>query len=281
MTRDDSREIEQAMTTLYDTLGVHAHATEEEIKRAYRKAAMKWHPDRNHGREDLARATFQEIKDAYAILSDAAQRKVYDTVYAEQMSHWQAHHARHREAEARREAAARAADEAAYAEMVSVAIRFADEGHNRDVLFGVLLGRQCEPRRAAQIADSVAALQASRAEAARAMKDAKATKSARAGDATANADATAGEPVEAAGSADASTDAEANTAARTRADSGQTHASTASDAHAHAPTAPAADAHARRPRHGNAARSDEAAAEAHPVGTLSGLWYQFLNGLRF
>src|SRR6185437_9888619 len=161
-------EIWQAMTTLYETLGVHAHATDEEIKRAYRKAAMKWHPDRNHGAEKVAHAAFQEIKDAYAILSDAEQRKVYDAVYAEQMRHWEAQRERHQHAQAQRAAAARAADEAAYAEMVSVAIRFADEGHNRDVLFGVLLGRQCEPRRAAQIADSVAALQASRREAAKA-----------------------------------------------------------------------------------------------------------------
>ncbi|WP_264766034.1 J domain-containing protein, partial [Moraxella catarrhalis] len=72
------REVEQAMATLYDMLGVPMHATGEEIKQAYRKAAMKWHPDRNSGAEEVARATFQEIKDAYAILSDAAQRKVYD-----------------------------------------------------------------------------------------------------------------------------------------------------------------------------------------------------------
>ncbi|WP_027211918.1 J domain-containing protein [Burkholderia sp. WSM2232] len=153
------------MATLYETLGVPMHATEEEIKRAYRKAAMKWHPDRNAGSEEVARATFQEIRDAYAILSDAAQREVYDAVYAEQMRQWDAQRARHEEAQAEREAAARAADEAAYAEMVSLAMRFADEGHNRDVLFGVLLGRHCEARRAAQIADSVAALQASRREA--------------------------------------------------------------------------------------------------------------------
>ena len=153
------------MATLYDTLGVPMHATEDEIKRAYRKAAMKWHPDRNAGSEEVARATFQEIRDAYAILSDVAQREVYDAVYAEQMQQWEAQRMRHEEAQAEREAAARAADEAAYAEMVSLAMRFADEGHNRDVLFGVLLGRQCDAARAAQIADSVAALQTSRREA--------------------------------------------------------------------------------------------------------------------
>lgn len=232
------------MTTLYDTLGVQAHATDDEIKRAYRKAAMKWHPDRNNGTEEVARAAFQEIKDAYAILSDAAQRKVYDAVYAEQMRGWEAQRARHQQAQAKREAAARAADEAAYAEMVSVAIRFADEGHNRDVLFGVLLGRQCEPRRAAQIADSVAALQASRRAAAKADVAADATPSTGANEAT---DAAQGVDVP------AQTDA-----------------------------APVKDAAHEAPGHRTSqAKREEPAADAHPAGTLGSLWFQFLNGLRF
>ncbi|MFP3435974.1 DnaJ domain-containing protein, partial [Paraburkholderia sp. SIMBA_061] len=65
-------------------------ATSEEIKRAYRKAAMKWHPDRNAGQEEVARAAFQEIKDAYALLSDDNQRKVYDAVYAQEMRQYEA-----------------------------------------------------------------------------------------------------------------------------------------------------------------------------------------------
>jgi DnaJ-class molecular chaperone len=243
-------EVEQAMATLYDTLGVQTHATDEEIKRAYRKAAMKWHPDRNHGaQEEVARAAFQEIKDAYAILSDPEQRKVYDSVYAEQMRGWEAQRARQHQAKAKREAAARAADEAAYAEMVSVAIRFADEGHNRDVLFGVLLGRQCEARRAAQIADSVAALQASRREAERAEKAAM------------NADATAG------------THADTDTgAARGPDTSTPTEGAAVKEA--------AAD-HPARGKQAQHARRDESATDAHPAGALSGLWFQFLNGLRF
>jgi curved DNA-binding protein CbpA len=224
--------VEQAMATLYDTLGVQTHATDDEIKRAYRKAAMKWHPDRNHGaQEAVARATFQEIKDAYAILSDPEQRKVYDAVYAEQMRGWEAQRTRAEQARAKREAAARAADEAAYAEMVSVAIRFADEGHNRDVLFGVLLGRQCEAKRAAQIADSVAALQASRREAA---------KKAHTSDAP-----------------DLSTRSEAQSKKEDTAE------------------------HRDGGKHANQAKRDEPAADVHPAGALSGLWFQFLNGLRF
>ncbi len=150
------------MATLYDLLGVRETAAADEIKRAYRKAAMRWHPDRNAGREDAARAAFQEIKDAYAILSDAAQRQVYDAVYAEQMQAWERHLQRQVREQAEREAEARAAAEAAYAEKVALAMRFADEGYNRDVVFGVLIGQQCEIELAGRIADSAVALHRSR-----------------------------------------------------------------------------------------------------------------------
>jgi curved DNA-binding protein CbpA len=243
------REIEPSMATLYDTLGVPTHATDDEIKRAYRKAAMKWHPDRNHGAEDVARAAFQEIKDAYAILSDAEQRKVYDTVYAEQMREWEAQHTRRQRAQAKREAAARAAEEAAYAEMVSIAIRFADQGHNRDVLFGVLLGRQCEPKRAAQIADSVAALQAARRDEADGAQNAQ-----RAGKAATSAQAAQAEAAE-------------PELAKTAQDTG-----TASQT-------PSYDTpHAKRANH---AKRDETVSDIHPAGALGNLWFQFLNSLKF
>ncbi|OMG75095.1 J domain-containing protein [Burkholderia ubonensis] len=142
------------MTTLYELLGVHEDASDEEIKRGYRKAAMKAHPDRNVGREASAHALFQEIKEAYAILSDPAQRRVYDTVYAEEMLR----HARRREEEER----AQAERDAEYARFVTLAMRFAEQGHNRDVVFGVLLGRDCEAPLAERIAGSVVELHASR-----------------------------------------------------------------------------------------------------------------------
>ena len=150
------------MATLYEKLGVQPSATEEEIKRAYRKAAMRWHPDRNAGAEETARAAFLDIKDAYNILSDRAQRKVYDDVFAQKMRSWEARVQRMERERAEREEAARAAEQAAYAKLLSLAMRFADEGYNRDVVFGVLLGQQCEANRAGQIADSVLALHASR-----------------------------------------------------------------------------------------------------------------------
>lgn len=155
------------MATLYDTLGVHEKATDEEIKRAYRKAAMRWHPDRNAGHEDAARAAFQEIRDAYAILSDRGQREVYDAIFAAEMRRWEDEHQREEREREEREAAARAAAEAVYAERVALAMRFATQGLNRDVVVGVLLGHECEASVARQIAESAVALHESRIQAER------------------------------------------------------------------------------------------------------------------
>lgn len=150
--------------TLYDTLGVHEDASDDEIKRAYRKAAMRAHPDRNKGREAAAHNAFQEIKQAYAILSDPEQRRVYDAVFAEEMSKLREQEERQaREARERAEREAHAERER-YEKFVAQAMRYAERGHNRDVVFGVLLGRGCDETLAARIADGVAALSAARAQ---------------------------------------------------------------------------------------------------------------------
>ena len=63
----------------YDTLGVPKNASDEDIKKAYRKQAMKHHPDRNQG--DTAKAAeekFKEAKEAYEMLSDEQKRAAYD-----------------------------------------------------------------------------------------------------------------------------------------------------------------------------------------------------------
>ncbi len=65
----------------YDILGVPKNATEEDIKKAYRKLAMKHHPDRNQGEGDDAKKSeekFKEAKEAYEMLSDGQKRAAYD-----------------------------------------------------------------------------------------------------------------------------------------------------------------------------------------------------------
>lgn len=61
----------------YQTLGVNKSATPEEIKKAYRKLAMQYHPDKNQGNKK-AEEKFKEISEAYEVLSDAEKKKNYD-----------------------------------------------------------------------------------------------------------------------------------------------------------------------------------------------------------
>ena len=62
----------------YSILGVSRNATDEELKKAYRKLALKWHPDRNKDNKKEAEEKFKEISQAYEVLSDKEKRQVYD-----------------------------------------------------------------------------------------------------------------------------------------------------------------------------------------------------------
>lgn len=68
----------------YDVLGVSKSATAPEIKSAYRKLALKWHPDKN--KTSGAEQKFKEINQAYEILSDAKKKQVYDQIGHEAFS---------------------------------------------------------------------------------------------------------------------------------------------------------------------------------------------------
>ena len=62
----------------YDILGISKEANDDEIKRAYRKMAKKYHPDANPDNKQEAEAKFKEVNEAYSVLSDANKRAQYD-----------------------------------------------------------------------------------------------------------------------------------------------------------------------------------------------------------
>lgn len=63
----------------YEVLGVSRTASVEEIKASYRKAALKWHPDRSPENKQEAEQKFRECTEAYSVLSDQEKRQIYDT----------------------------------------------------------------------------------------------------------------------------------------------------------------------------------------------------------
>lgn len=65
------------MTNLYDVLGISKKASAEEIKKAYRNLAKKYHPDLNPNNKK-AEEMFKEVLEAYTILSDSEKKKAYD-----------------------------------------------------------------------------------------------------------------------------------------------------------------------------------------------------------
>lgn len=66
------------MKDYYKTLGIEKDASEEDIKKSYRKLAMQWHPDKNPDKREEAEERFKEIAEAYAVLGDKTKRSQYD-----------------------------------------------------------------------------------------------------------------------------------------------------------------------------------------------------------
>lgn len=67
----------------YNILKVSRNATEEDLKKSYKKLAMKWHPDKNAVNTKEAEAKFKQISEAYDVLSDPQRRQIYD-MYGEE-----------------------------------------------------------------------------------------------------------------------------------------------------------------------------------------------------
>jgi DnaJ family protein B protein 4 len=67
----------------YNILKVSRNASEEDLKKAYKRLAMKWHPDKNPASKREAEAKFKQISEAYDVLSDPQKRQIYD-VYGEE-----------------------------------------------------------------------------------------------------------------------------------------------------------------------------------------------------
>lgn len=70
----------------YKTLGIEKNASADDIKKAYRKLALKYHPDRNPDDKKNAEEKFKKISEAYAVLSDAEKRQQYDNFGSEAFS---------------------------------------------------------------------------------------------------------------------------------------------------------------------------------------------------
>uniref|UniRef100_A0A3Q3BEW6 DnaJ heat shock protein family (Hsp40) member B2 n=1 Tax=Kryptolebias marmoratus TaxID=37003 RepID=A0A3Q3BEW6_KRYMA len=75
------------MVDYYSVLGVPRTATPDDVKKAYRKLALKWHPDKNPDNKEEAERKFKEVAEAYEVLSDKSRREAYDRYGNDRMPH--------------------------------------------------------------------------------------------------------------------------------------------------------------------------------------------------
>ncbi|KAM4561403.1 dnaJ homolog subfamily B member 2 isoform 1-T1 [Fundulus diaphanus] len=75
------------MVDYYSVLGVPRNASQDDIKKAYRKLALKWHPDKNPDNKEEAEKKFKELAEAYEVLSDQSRRDAYDRYGNDKMRH--------------------------------------------------------------------------------------------------------------------------------------------------------------------------------------------------
>ncbi|XP_056280034.1 dnaJ homolog subfamily B member 2 [Pseudoliparis swirei] len=75
------------MVDHYNVLGVSKTASQDDIKKEYRKLALKWHPDKNPDNKEEAERKFKELSEAYEVLSDTSKRDAYDRYGNEKIRH--------------------------------------------------------------------------------------------------------------------------------------------------------------------------------------------------
>jgi len=127
--------------TLYEILEVASTAPLEEIKGAYRRQAMKWHPDRNPGNLAEAERRFKEIGSAYKVLSDPEARAEYDAAQGSQQSQsrYSETHQQSQSSDSSREDA----DSTFFDEMLDLAFELSRRGYPLDKILKMLLALDC------------------------------------------------------------------------------------------------------------------------------------------
>jgi curved DNA-binding protein CbpA len=143
-----------AFWTLYDVLGVSPSATGEEIKLAYRRQAMKWHPDRNSSNRAEAEERFKEIGIAYKVLSDPQQRAEYDAYLASQQSTGSERHTQE-ESGFDSEMSGLDAAKMFFEQMLDLAFELARRGYDEAKITKMLIALDCPESVAKAVAEIV------------------------------------------------------------------------------------------------------------------------------
>lgn len=141
-----------SLQTLYETLGVAQTATAEQIKEAYRRQAMKWHPDRNLDNRTEAEERFKEIGYAYKVLSDPLKRADYDAFLQSQRAEAdkQAQHASYSAGMSGAEAS-----EMFFEQMLDLAFELARRGFDEAKIIKMLLALDCPDSTAKAVGEAV------------------------------------------------------------------------------------------------------------------------------
>uniref|UniRef100_A0A8B9I5E3 DnaJ heat shock protein family (Hsp40) member B8 n=1 Tax=Anser brachyrhynchus TaxID=132585 RepID=A0A8B9I5E3_9AVES len=75
------------MVDYYKVLGLQKNASQDDIRKSYRRLALKWHPDKNSSNKEEAEKKFKAVAEAYEVLSDPQKRSLYDRSFKENRSH--------------------------------------------------------------------------------------------------------------------------------------------------------------------------------------------------